>query len=392
MVDERARDSAETRGCEATAIIGLQYGDEGKGKWVDALAPGADWVVRAQGGANAGHTIVNGRGRFVTHLVPSGVMQGARCLLATGMVIDPEQLCGELTALEAAGIDTRGVFISERAHLLFPRHLAADREQETRRGERALGTTLRGIGPAYADKANRSGVRASALRDPFAAQPLTPAEASWLARWSEPLTKRLIDPAEQPLAGRILLEGQLGLLRDLDWGAYPYVTSSSLHPGSLAASAGIPAAAVRRVIGVVKAYTTAVGAGPFPTEGDAALAERLRTAGAEYGATTGRPRRCGWFDAAAVRHAARLTGCTELALTKLDVLAGFERIQLGVGYEGGAPVYATLSGWTEPIGAVRRFAELPAAAQRFVERIESEVGVPIGLISVGPERDAWFER
>ncbi|MBA3688874.1 MAG: adenylosuccinate synthase [Chloroflexi bacterium] len=433
------------------AVVGAQWGDEGKGRVVDYLATDADLVIRYGGGNNAGHTVVNPHGHFKLHLIPSGIFYPAtRNLLGGGVVINPPALVRELDGLAAAGFDCANFFISERAHLVMPYHVMLDQLEERERRTAKLGTTSRGIGPAYVDKVARRGIRVVDLMEPddFRAQlhvalarirrvvtgyfgaggdddELRPAieEATDEDRIAtEYLTaadrlrphvvdgQALVDAALVD-GQRILLEGQLGTMRDIDWGTYPYVTSSSPIPGGASIGAGLPAVAIDKVIGVAKAYTTAVGAGPLPTEMLDAEGEALRERGIEYGTSTGRPRRCGWYDAVAVRFSVRLAGYSSIALTKLDVLDGSERIRICVAYrdpQTGAqwttvpastsvyqrlePVYQELPGWQTDTTGCREFTQLPAAAQAYVERLEALAEVPIGLVSVGPERDQMIVR
>jgi adenylosuccinate synthase len=415
-------------------VLGGQWGDEGKGKIVDVLAAGAAAVVRCQGGANAGHTLVVGDRSIALHLVPSGVRHpGCLVVLGNGMVVDPLALLEELDTLAAAGIDLAGrVRASTRAHVVLPCHRLQDQVEERRRGAASVGTTGRGIGPAYADKASRNGVQLGvfALPEPETRSALVRAlemkrralapEADFEV---EPMVEQLLACRERlvPLladttalvhdlwsAGeRILLEGAQGALLDLDHGSYPYVTSSSCTSAGALAGAGLPPQAAAAVVGVVKAYATRVGNGPFPTEETGAAGERLRRLGREYGATTGRPRRCGWFDAVAARHAARVNGFTELALTKLDILDDFETIRVADSYlldgarverypadaavlSRAVPVYAEVEGWRRSTRDCRTPGDLPPAARRYLEFLEARVGVPIGLVSVGPERDRTF--
>ena len=414
-----------------TAIVGAQWGDEGKGKITDLLAQEADLVIRYQGGNNAGHTVVNERGTFKLHLVPSGIFNpNATCLLGTGMVIDLAFLCAELNGLEARGVSTANLRISDRAHLLMPWHIAFDRLDERERGRQKLGTTGQGVGPAYADKVARHGIQLYEVRDEktFRARVAHELEVknAILERLGDaPLDARTVADGvlaaaavlgdriadtlplvERAIAtdARVLLEGQLGAMRDLDWGIYPYVTSSNPLAGFAAIGAGIPARSITRVIGVVKAYSTAVGEGPFPTELAGAEADSLRERAEEYGATTGRPRRIGWFDAVAARHAQRLNSFTEIAVTKLDMLGTYEEIPFCVGYELDGrittdmpptrlldrvtPRYERLPGWSLDIGEIREQAKLPPAARAYLKRIEETVGAPIGMVGVGPERSA----
>jgi len=433
------------------AVVGAQWGDEGKGRVVDYLATDADLVIRYGGGNNAGHTVVNRHGHFKLHLIPSGIFYPAtRNLLGGGVVINPPALVSELDGLAAAGFDCANFFISERAHLVMPYHVLLDQLEERERGPAKLGTTSRGIGPAYVDKVARRGIRVVDLMEPddFRSQlhvalkrmrrivtgyfgaggdgdELRPAidEATdeeriatdYLAA-ADRLRPHVVDGQALVDAAlidgqRILLEGQLGTMRDIDWGTYPFVTSSSPIPGGASIGAGLPAVAIDKVIGVAKAYTTAVGAGPLPTEMLDAEGEALRERGAEYGTSTGRPRRCGWYDAVAVRFSVRLAGYSSIALTKLDVMDGSERIRVCVAYrdpETGAewttvpastsvyqrlePVYEELPGWKADTTGCREFGQLPRAACAYVERLEELAGVPIGLVSVGPERDQMIVR
>jgi adenylosuccinate synthase len=433
------------------AVVGAQWGDEGKGRVVDYLAADADLVIRYGGGNNAGHTVVNPHGHFKLHLIPSGIFHaGTRNLLGNGVVINPPALVAELDSLRAAGFDAANLFISDRAHLVMPYHVLIDQLEERERGSAKLGTTSRGIGPAYVDKVARRGIRVIDLLEPdgfrarlgeslrrverivtgyFAAgaegDPLTDAIASatdeaaiadaYLAAGDRLRPhvvdgQALVDEALQR-GDRILLEGQLGTMRDLDWGIYPYVTSSSPIPGGASLGAGLPAVAIDHALGVVKAYTTAVGSGPLPTELTDADGERLRDRGVEFGTSTGRARRCGWYDAVAVRFSVRLAGYSSIALTKLDVLDGFDRILLARAYRDPAdgrewstvpastsvyerlePIYETLPGWLTDTAGCRSWDELPDAARAYVERLEALAGVPISHISVGPERAQMIVR
>jgi adenylosuccinate synthase len=414
-------------------VVGAQWGDEGKGKIVDVLAERADLVVRYQGGANAGHTVHTGTEEFVLHQIPSGIIQGAVCVVGNGVVLDPETFFTELDALIARGIRVENrVFVSDRAHLTLPYHKLLDRARERRD---RIGTTGRGIGPTYEDKFGRRGVRVGDLRQLARAQELVAARvdasnqmlqllgASERADAAEhrALVARLA-PRLLPLAvdaGRVvfealargesvLLEGAQGALLDVDHGTYPYVTSSNTTAGGAAVGAGIGPTALDAVLGVVKAYTTRVGNGPLPTEAPPAVAERIRQLGDEFGATTGRPRRCGWFDAVVVRYAVRVNGLTGLAVTKLDVLDSFAEIPVCVGYRQGGdeldsmpadvegferiePIYETLPGWQTPITAVRRLADLPPAARAYLDRLQDLVHAPIRYVSVGTKRDQIIE-
>jgi adenylosuccinate synthase len=411
-------------------VVGAQWGDEGKGKIVDVLAERADLVVRYQGGANAGHTVVKGDDAFILHQIPSGILHPAtRCLIGNGVVLDPETLLHEMAELAARGIELDGrLAVSDRAHLVLPYHKLLDRATEK---QQRIGTTGRGIGPAYEDKCGRRGIRVGDLRHADRATQLVvdgaeranrilaTLEVEERASVEEhvALLKRLA-PRILPLAAdtgkltwealrqgkRVLLEGAQGALLDVDHGTYPFVTSSNTTAGGAAVGAGIGPTAIDAVLGVVKAYTTRVGNGPLPTEADAAAAERLRTLGDEYGATTGRPRRCGWFDAVVVRYAARVNGLTDLAVTKLDILDEFDRLPVCTGYRlngetvddmpadtetvGQAqPVYEMLEGWRRCTSSARQLADLPPQARAYLDRIRDLVGTPVSYVSVGSRRD-----
>lgn len=428
------------------AVVGAQWGDEGKGRVVDYLAADADLVVRYGGGNNAGHTVVNPHGHFKLHLIPSGIFHpGTRNLLGNGVVIHPPALVAELDGLATAGIACENLLISDRAHLVLPYHVLIDQLDERERGAGRLGTTSRGIGPAYVDKAARRGIRMVDLMEPdqFRARlaatlkrvrrvvagyddlEMTDAIAeatdeaaiaeAYLAA-GERLRPHVVDgqavvDAALDSGDRILLEGQLGTMRDIDWGIYPYVTSSSPIPGGASLGAGLPAVRIDQVLGVAKAYTTAVGAGPLPTELVDDEGTQLRERGAEYGTSTGRPRRCGWYDAVAVRFSVRLAGYSSIALTKLDVLDGFERLRIARAYRDPAdgrewttvpastsvyerlePVYEDLPGWLAETTACRAWDDLPGAARAYVIRLEELAGVAISHVSVGPERDQMITR
>ncbi|MFN8455425.1 MAG: adenylosuccinate synthase [Anaerolineae bacterium] len=419
-----------------TAVVGAQWGDEGKGRIVDALAGEMDWVIRFQGGDNAGHTVVNEHGEFKLHLIPSGIFYPqVHCLIGAGCVVNPAVLLQELADLEAAGVSTGNLLVSERAHMVLPYHRLLDGIQEASE-KSALGTTKRGIGPAYSDKGARRGLRLGDLLRPdwlrtrleqalayanrelthFHHDPLEPAELyQQCLAWGDQLKERLVDSL--PLIRRayqqnanILLEGQLAAMRDLDWGIYPYVTSSNPTATFAPVGAGLPPQAISRVIGVVKAYSTAVGAGPMPTDqGNNNIAQWLREKGREYGATTGRPRRCGWFDAVALDYVAYLNGFTEVAVTKLDVLDGLPELKICTGYrlpdgrtiqnvpdtpiyETVEPIYESWPGWPEnSTASARTWVDLPETAQRYLRRIQELIGVPIRYVSVGPKREEMFE-
>lgn len=414
-------------------VVGAQWGDEGKGKIVDVLAERADMVVRYQGGANAGHTVDTGTGEFVLHQIPSGIIQGAVCIVGNGVALDPETFFTELDGLAERGVNLeKRLYVSDRAHLTLPYHKMLDRAREQRE---KIGTTGRGIGPTYEDKYGRRGVRVGDLRDPARARELVSArvaaaneilnllggpdraDAAEHQRLIERLAPRLLPLAVdsglvvfQALerGESVLLEGAQGALLDVDHGTYPYVTSSNTTAGGAAVGAGIGPTAIDAVLGVVKAYTTRVGNGPLPTEAQPDLADRIRKLGDEFGATTGRPRRCGWFDAVVVRYAVRVNGLTGLAVTKLDVLDSFAEIPVCVGYrlDGEAfdsmpadleriervePIYEALPGWQREITGARRLADLPPAARSYLDRLQDLARAPIQYVSVGTRRDQIIE-
>jgi adenylosuccinate synthase len=419
-----------------TVVVGAQWGDEGKGKIVDALSASADIVARYQGGPNAGHSVVRDERTVVLHLVPAGVMHpGARCLVGNGVVVDLPHLRQEVDRLEALGLEVRPrLGVSGSAHLILPYHRVVEAFAET--GPAAIGTTGRGIGFAYRDKAARTGLRVADLFEPerFAAGvdrnlerlrcefPAVEAlhsmsGAALLAEWEGeiawlgPLVRDVSAELHAALASgrRVLLEGAQGTLLDLDHGTYPYVTSSAATAAGAPLGVGLGPRAVDRVIGVTKAYTTRVGLGPFPSEMPEGEAARLREAGEEYGATTGRPRRCGWLDLPALRYAVRVNGLDELIVTKLDVLDGFEEIRVATGYERDGrtvedflpaasvlercrPVWRSFAGWRTPTTAARRWLDLPARAREYLEWIERECGVAIRSVSVGAGREAEVRR
>src|SRR5262252_6526288 len=394
-------------------VVGAQWGDEGKGKLVDVLAERADWVVRYQGGANAGHTVDLGDVGFVLHQIPSGILhEGVRCALGNGVVLDPETLFTEIDGLVSDGIDVEGrLYVSERAHLVLPYHKLIDAESFH---SQSLGTTGRGIGPAYEDKVARRGVRVLDLRDRSRVRELVErnteransqlaafgtakrADAPYTLEVLDRLTDRLLSLTEdvglmvhraQKSGAAVLLEGAQGSLLDVDHGTYPFVTSSSTTSGGAATGVGIAPTSINAVLGVVKAYTTRVGTGPLPTEMDDPMAERVRSLGNEFGATTGRPRRCGWFDAIVVRYASRINGLTDVAVTKLDVLDTLDRIAICTGYEYAGdvhtefpsdistldrvvPRYEWMEGWQQPTCDLRRLEDLPAAARAYVDRLQ----------------------
>jgi len=420
----------------ADCIVGAQWGDEGKGKVIDYFARAADYVVRWAGGGNAGHTIILPDGRkFVLHLLPAGVFhEGVVNVLGAGVVLDPWLVLEELRALEEVGLQVppERLRISLRAHLVLPWHKALDQARERVAEKDAIGTTGKGIGPCYEDKAARRGLRLAELvsgkslapileplareknlllRELYGADPIDPAQVE--ASLGE-VRERLLPFVDDGGAllrkalgeGRkILFEGAQGILLDLDHGTYPYVTSSSASSGGVFSGTGIPFSALDRVIGVAKAYTTRVGEGPFPSELQGPPGERLRKAGGEFGATTGRPRRCGWLDCAALRYALSLAGAEEMVLTKLDVLSGqgplkilaayegLDRFPASAGEVGGLrPRYEEMEGWDEPLAGVRSFRDLPGPARDYVARVEELTGVRISMVSVGPGREEVFPR
>lgn len=415
------------------AIIGAQWGDEGKGRVVDFLGGDVDVFARYQGGANAGHTVIVDGKKYVFHLLPSGMLYPSRiCVIGNGVVIDPEQLIKEFRELQEQGKDRARLVVSENAHVVMPYHKMLDRAGEEFRGQnRKIGTTGRGIGPCYVDKYNRTGIRmadlldADSLRDKitdnldlknlqlsrvFNQKPIPFDEIYNTAlEWGKILEPYIGDVAgilyDQIEAGKsILLEGAQGTLLDIDFGTYPFVTSSNPLSGGATVGLGISPTCISEVTGVLKAYCTRVGGGPFPTEDTGAVGESLRDRGGEYGATTGRPRRCGWLDLVALKYSVRLNGLTVLAVTKLDVLTGLDKIKVCTGYEVGGkvserftgraetlekvvPQYVELEGWQEDLSHCKSFDELPLAAQKYVSYIEEFSGVRAGLIGVGPGRD-----
>jgi adenylosuccinate synthase len=414
-------------------IVGTQWGDEGKGKIVDLLAEHADIVVRFQGGNNAGHTMVIGDEQFICHLIPSGILQKKLCFIGNGVVVDPEVLIKEIDSLSNRGVDvgSDNLKISERAHLIMPYHKQIDHARETFKGDKKIGTTGRGIGPAYEDKATRRGIRFVDLLDPegfrekvntildeknfylkhyLSAETL---EGSHIIEQYEAYAARLaphvanisivIDSAIKK--GRpVLFEGAQGTHLDIDHGTYPFVTSSSTVAGNACCGAGIGPGAVTDVIGIVKAYTTRVGKGPFPAELFDEIGDQIQEKGAEFGATTGRRRRCGWLDTVLLRNSVRLNGLTGLTVTKLDVLGGLDSLKICTAYDHKGeilndfpaslkvlgdckPVYETLPGWSEDISAITEMQDLPQNVKNYLERIEDLTETPIQIASVGPERN-----
>ena len=417
----------------AIVLVGSQWGDEGKGKATDLLGNRVDYVVRYQGGNNAGHTVVIGDRKFALHLLPSGILTPSVVpVIGNGVVIDPAVLIDEMAGLQERGIDTSKLVISANAHLITPYHVTLDKVTERFLGKAKIGTTGRGIGPTYADKISRIGIRVQDLFDPSILRQKVEAALAGknqvlvkvynrraldidavtdaLLAYAEPLRPHVTDTAL--LLNRalddgkvVLLEGGQGTLLDVDHGTYPFVTSSNPTAGGACTGSGIGPTRITRVIGILKAYTTRVGSGPFPTELFDDDGERLRTIGGERGVTTGRPRRCGWFDAPIARFATRVNGLTDTFLTKLDVLTGFERIPVCVAYDvdgtrmdelpltqtgfhHATPIYETLPGWSEDISAARTLDELPANARSYVQFLEDASGTRISAIGVGQDRNA----
>ena len=414
-------------------ITGTQWGDEGKGKIVDLLAAEADIVVRFQGGNNAGHTMVVKGDKIISHLVPSGILQGKTCLLGNGMVVDPEVLIGEMENLDEKGIDVgpARIKISDRAHLIMPYHKALDNAREQKKGDGKIGTTGRGIGPCYEDRAARSGLRFIDLLDLesfkqkvsvvmdeknfilknyLSAEPLDPeviieGYSKYAARLAPHISDVSIILDEAVKVGRqVLFEGAQGTHLDIDHGTYPFVTSSSVVSGNACCGAGIGPGRISGVLGIVKAYTTRVGAGPFPSELFDDIGDRIQVKGAEFGATTGRKRRCGWLDMVILKNAVRLNGLTGLAITKLDILSDLDSLKICTGYDYNGkiinhfpadlnilaacqPIYETLPGWSEDISGIRDRDALPQNTRKYLERIETLTETPVDIISVGPGRN-----
>jgi len=414
-------------------IVGTQWGDEGKGKIVDLLAEYADMVVRFQGGNNAGHTMVVNGEQFISHLVPSGILQKKTCLIGNGVVVDPSVLVEELDKLKNKGIDVGPnlLKISEKAHVIMPYHKQIDLARERMKGDQKIGTTGRGIGPCYEDKASRRGIRFVELIDAevfketvhavleeknfylkhyLSAEPLDPESiVDQYQGYAERLAPHVVNISivmnQAVKAGKqILFEGAQGTHLDIDHGTYPFVTSSNTVSGNACCGAGIGPKEITGVIGIVKAYTTRVGRGPFPTELFDEIGDTIQKKGAEFGATTGRKRRCGWLDTVLLRNAARLNGLTGLVITKLDVLDGLESLKICTGYEYNGetlddfpaalktlvackPVFETLPGWSEDISGIRKLEDLPKNARRYLDRIEELLETPIDIVSVGPGRD-----
>lgn len=414
-------------------VVGLQYGDEGKGKITDVLSAKSDYVVRFQGGNNAGHTVYVRDEKFVLHLLPSGVLQcKGKCIIANGVVVDPKAFVTEIEKLEQKRGRTDHIFISRRAHVIMPYHILLDTYREEEQGGVQIGTTKKGIGPCYEDKIARVGIRMidllnpeilrekieknlkikNALFEKYFEKPILDVESIYheYLKIGERLKERIVDTElelnEAIKDGKnILFEGAQALMLDIDFGTYPYVTSSSPSTGGVCAGAGVPPTALENLIGVAKAYTTRVGNGPFPTELDNDLGEKIRQVGGEFGATTGRPRRTGWLDLVSLKHACMINGINNLVITKLDVLTGLETLKIATKYktEDGKiidyftssttklyqyeAVYEELKGWREDITMARSYDELPENARKYIEFIEEYLGINVCLVSVGPERN-----
>ncbi|RLD96104.1 MAG: adenylosuccinate synthase [Aquificota bacterium] len=414
------------------AVLGVQWGDEGKGKIVDFLAQEAEWVVRYQGGTNAGHTVIVKGKKYILHLIPSGILHpGKKCIIGNGVVVDPPELLKEIEDLEREGIEVKGrLFLSETAHLIMPYHKKLDALSEKLKGKKQIGTTLRGIGPAYSDKMARTSLRVHDLLRPerlkerleetlrvknliirefFKEEGYSFEELYKDAlAWGEALETYVCNTVHLmrkiiKSGDLVLFEGAQGALLDIDHGTYPFVTSSNTTVGSIFTGLGIPPGHIHRVIGISKAYTTRVGGGPFPTELEGEEGQRLRDRGGEYGATTGRPRRCGWLDLVALKHAAWLNGLTELTITKLDVLDTLEEIKVCIAYDidgerteempadldtfsRAKPVYKSFPGWQGLVKGTTNWEDLPTQARTYLEFIEEALNIPIKMVSTGPDR------
>ena len=417
-------------------IVGTQWGDEGKGKIIDVLSPKADYIVRYQGGNNAGHTVVVNDDKFILHLLPSGIINSkGKCVIGAGVVVDIDVLLEEIAVLEKRGMKLDNLFIDERAHIIMPYHIEIDKAKEEAMGENKIGTTQRGIGTCYIDKIARNGIRIGDLLEPERFSD----KLTWnvlekndmLVRYGKPtfdleelynkfmeladkIKFRIIDGVveineaieEKKL---VLFEGAQALMLDIDYGTYPYVTSSSPTAGGVTTGVGVSPRKIERILGVMKAYVTRVGEGPFPTEQDNEIGEKLRAVGHEYGATTGRPRRCGWLDLVIGRYAVLINGLTDIVLTKIDVLTGFEKIKVAVGYEIDGKVhtsypgnlrkskplkivYEELDGWMEDITQIKNYEELPENCKKYIEYIENKLNCNVSMVSVGPERSQNIYR
>ena len=417
-------------------IVGTQWGDEGKGKIIDVLSPKADYIVRYQGGNNAGHTVVVNDDKFILHLLPSGIINSkGKCVIGAGVVVDIDVLLEEIAVLEKRGMKLDNLLIDERAHIIMPYHIEIDKAKEEAMGENKIGTTQRGIGPCYIDKIARNGIRIGDLLEPERFRD----KLTWnvlekndmLVRYGKPtfdleelynkfmeladkIKFRIIDGVveineaieEKKL---VLFEGAQALMLDIDYGTYPYVTSSSPTAGGVTTGVGVSPRKIERILGVMKAYVTRVGEGPFPTEQDNEIGEKLRAIGHEYGATTGRPRRCGWLDLVIGRYAVLINGLTDIVLTKIDVLTGFEKIKVAVGYKIDGKVhtsypgnlrkskplkivYEELDGWMEDITQIKNYEELPENCKKYIEYIENKLNCNVSMVSVGPERSQNIYR
>ena len=420
-----------------TALVGAQWGDEGKGKIIDILAQSADMVVRAQGGNNAGHTVVVGDETYKLHLIPSGILyDGTDCIVGNGTVVDPKVILEEIDGLTSRGINVSRLKIDARAHVILPYHIVLDGLSEDARGKGDIGTTKKGIGPCYMDKAERIGIRMCDLIDKeifeeklkrnveiknnlitkmYGGKPVDYAAIlkeynGYAERLASFVTDTSVLVYDAIKAGKnVLFEGAQGALLDLDVGTYPYVTSSHPISGGFCVGAGVGPTLIKDCLGIAKAYTTRVGKGPFPTELNDEIGERIRNVGQEFGTTTGRPRRCGWLDAVILRFAVRVNGLTGIALNKLDTLTGLKTLKICTSYEKNGkiiknfpadieelkdckPVYIETEGWTEDIGNVTRFEDLPKAAQKYVKLIEENVDCKVSMIGVGPKRTQNFNR
>ncbi len=419
-----------------TAVCGINWGDEGKGRMVDYFAGTADYIVRFQGGNNAGHTVMNSYGKFALHLLPSGIFnKKAMNIIGNGTVINPEALYQEIIEIEKAVGKISNLLVSERSHIVFPFHILLDEYEEERLQDKMFGSTKRGIAPVYSDKYLKVGILASDLlnKDYLAERIKTnlefknkvisevykkpPVNADEMIEWGWNYGQKIKEYISNTIHvlrkavnedKKILLEGQLGALRDIEFGIYPYTTSSSPIPGYASAGSSIPPYAIKRVTGVMKAYSSCVGEGPFVSELFDDVAETIRTVGKEYGASTGRSRRIGWFDAVASRYGCEITAATELALTLLDVLSGHKELKICDAYEidgeyiydfptteklyKAKPRYITMKGWDEDVTAIREYSQLPENARKYIEKIEEMVGVKIKYVSVGPERDQLIKR
>lgn len=414
-------------------IVGTQWGDEGKGKIVDFLTEKADIVARYQGGNNAGHTVVINNEKYILHLIPSGILhKGKKCIIGNGVVIDPAALIEEMDGLKKRGINIdKNLLISKNAHVIMPYHIAIEKESENKKGNKKIGTTGRGIGPSYTDKVSRHGIRMMDLLNPdvfkeklsanlsivnfllenlYKTNPLNEKEIyKQYIQYAERLAPYIVDTdviINKALeAGRnVLFEGAQGTLLDIDHGTYPFVTSSNTIAGGACTGLGVGPTKIKKVLGVVKAYTTRVGEGPFPTEIKDETGELIRKKGGEFGATTGRPRRCGWLDILILKHAIRINGLTGIAITKLDILDGFDKLKICVGYKYNGkrytefpkeidvlnnciPIYEEVEGWRDSTVGIKEFGKLPTNARKYIKTIEKMLGIKVQIISTGQKRD-----